>query len=97
MVPERRLTTVRVPEPLLKKFERKDKRSQAALLTCFRQLREDWRQGGGLRTKQLKGRTVDGSPVYEARASRGDRVTFFVDGGVITIENHCTHQQVLGK
>lgn len=64
---------------------------------CVRQLREDWRRQG-LRTKQLQGRIApNGEPVYEARVTRGDRVTFYWDGHVLVIENHCTHKNVLGR
>jgi hypothetical protein len=82
---------VRVPKPLKKKLARKDATSQGAILGCFRQLREDWRHPG-LRAKKLSGRiSATGQPVFEARATGGDRVTFYWDGSMIVIENHCKH------
>lgn len=95
MVPKRPLTPLRVPKPLRKKLTRKSTQSQGAILACVRQLRVDWRRPGGLRTKKLQGRIApNGEPVYEARATRGDRVTFYWDGAVIVVENHCTHDIV---
>jgi hypothetical protein len=29
--------------------------------------------------------------IYHAKVSKGNRVTFFWDGPVIVIENHCNH------
>jgi hypothetical protein len=84
------LTPLVVPKSLRKSFEKKDVVMQGALSACFRQLRIDPHHPS-LRTKRLQGRTVEGKPVFEARATRGDRVTFFWDGPRIVIENHCTH------
>ena len=85
------LTPLRVPRPLQERFAAKPMRAQAAIAGCFHRLRVDWRHPG-LRSKKLKGRrAANGQPVYAARASRGDRVTFFWDGPRIVIENHCSH------
>ena len=84
------LTTVILPKPLKKSFEKKDVKMQSALSACFVRLRTDPRHPG-LRTKRVQGRKVNGNPVYEARASQGDRVTFYWDGPAIVIENHCNH------
>lgn len=60
-------------------------------MACFTQLRTDWRSRG-LRTKKMEGRKApNGETIYEARVTRGDRVTFFFDDGRIVIENHCHH------
>ena len=32
-----------------------------------------------------------GGDLFEARATRGDRVTFYWDGDTIVVENHCKH------
>jgi hypothetical protein len=97
VVPQRRrLTTIRTPRRLKKTFEKKSLSSKAAILECVKKLRVDPRDPS-LRTKKLSGRTVRGQPVFEARVTDGDRVTFYWDGEVIILENHCTHQQVLGR
>lgn len=76
---------MRVPKPLKKKLAKKPPNMQGSILGCFRQLREDpWIPG--LRTSKLGGRDV-----FESRASGGNRVTWFWDGPVIVIENHCNH------
>jgi hypothetical protein len=60
-------------------------------------LREDWRQPG-LKAKKLEGRrAANGADVFEARVTKGDRVTFYWDGPRIVIENHCTHDEVLRR
>jgi hypothetical protein len=93
---ERRpLTPLILPRPLKKKFERKSVESRGAISACLRQLREDWRHTG-LHTHKISGRKVNGSQVFAARVSKGDRVTFYWDGPALVIENHCTHKQVLG-
>jgi hypothetical protein len=85
------LTPVRIPKPLKKKLEKKEHSSQGAIVACIRQLREDWRHNS-LKTKKLQGRTApNGEPVFEARATKGDRVTFYWEGPRIVIENHCHH------
>jgi hypothetical protein len=47
-----------------------------------------------LRAKKLSGRVVDGNDVFEARAGKGDRVTFYWVGKRIVVENHCHHDIV---
>lgn len=91
--PDRPLTPLRVPKPLRKKLGKKSQQAQGAILGCLRQLRVDWRHVG-LRAKKLDGRLVDGNPVFEARATGGDRVTFYWDGPVIVVENHCHHDML---
>lgn len=79
------LAPMRVPRHLKKKMEKKPPEAQAALYACLRQLRENWRHPG------LACNKLGGSDVFHAKASRGDRVTFFWDDGTIVIENHCNH------
>lgn len=62
---------------------------QDAILSCIKQLRIDWRHPG-LHAKKMAGRPG----VFEAKVDHRNRVTFFWDGDVIVIENHCTHQVV---
>jgi hypothetical protein len=80
------MTPVRVPKPLKKRLSKKPPEMQAAIWTCIRQLREDWGHPS-LDSRKLGG--TDG--IYHAKVSRGNRVTFFWDGSVIVIENHCNH------
>jgi hypothetical protein len=84
------LTPLRVPKPLRKKLAKKSAQAQGSIVACIRQLRIDWRYPA-LKAKKLEGRTVDGEQVFEARATRGDRVTFYWEGPRIVIENHCKH------
>lgn len=85
------MTPVRVPRPLRKKLEKKDAKSQGAITACIRQLRIDWHHNS-LRTKKMQGaKNALGGDLFEARATRGDRVTFYWDGATIVVENHCTH------
>jgi hypothetical protein len=63
---------------------------QAAIAACIRQLRVGW-QYPGLRASKPGGASVDGDPVFEARASRGDRVTFYWDGDTMVVHHHCSH------
>jgi hypothetical protein len=90
------VTPLRVPKPLKRKLEKKDAQSRGAILACLVRLREDWRHPG-LRSKRLSGRVVNGEPVYEVRVTRSDRVTFFWDGDVIVVENHCRHDEALRR
>ena len=70
-------TPVVVPKPLKKKFAKKSTVSQGALLGCFKQLRVDWRDNS-LRARKLGGRVAkNGADVWEARVTKGDRVTFY--------------------
>jgi hypothetical protein len=87
---QRPLTPIRIPRPLKKTFAKKDIAMQGALAQCVRQLRLDPRHPS-LRTKRLQGRRVEGNPVFEARVTRGDRLTFYWDGETIVVENHCNH------
>ncbi len=89
-------TPIRTPKRLWKTFEKKDVQSQAAILGCVRQLREDWRDNG-LHAKKMEGRFVDGNPVFEARVTRSDRVTFYWDDDTIVLENHCHHDEALRR
>jgi hypothetical protein len=84
------LTPLRIPTPLRRKLAKKTPQAQGAIVGCIRQLRIDWRYPG-LRAKKLSGRTFNGQPVFEARATRSDRVTFYWHGPRIVIENHCKH------
>ena len=85
------MTPLRVPKPLRKKLAKKDPKAQGAILGCFRQLREDWRSPGLMAKKMGGRRAPNGGPVFEARVTEGDRVTFYWDGPRIVIENHCKH------
>ncbi len=80
------LTSLRVPKNLRKKLEKKTPEMQAAILACLHQLRVDWRHPG-LASSKLGGK----GDIYHAKVGRGNRVTFFWDGDVIVIENHCNH------
>jgi hypothetical protein len=84
------LTPLRVPKPLKKKLEKKPPPMQQAILACLRQLREDWTH------PSLKSSKLGGTNVYHAKVTKGDRVTFFWDGDVIVIENHCHHDILKG-
>jgi mRNA interferase RelE/StbE len=83
------LTPLRIPRPLKRKLERKPPAMQAAIIACFRQLRENPHHPG-LRTSKVGGR----SGVFEARVDQKNRVTFFWEGPRIVIENHCNHDIV---
>jgi hypothetical protein len=84
------LTTVRVPKPLKKKLAKKTPEMQGAIITCLRQLREDWRH------PSLNSSKLGGTNIYHAKVSRGNRVTFFWKDGCIVIENHCHHDILKG-
>jgi hypothetical protein len=84
------LTPLRVPKPLKKKLAKKSPQAQGSIVACIRQLRLDWRYPS-IKAKKLEGRKVDGQQVWEARATRGDRVTFYWEGPRIVVENHCKH------
>ncbi len=90
------MTPVRTPTRLQKSLAKKDVQSQAAILACVHQLREDW-QHTGLHSKKMQGRLVNGNPVFEVRVTKGDRVTFYWDGPVIVLENHCRHDEALRR
>jgi hypothetical protein len=79
------LTVVRIPKPLKKKLNKKPPEMRAAIYTCIRQLREDWSH------PSLDSSKLGGTNIYHAKVSKGNRVTFFWDGPVIVIENHCHH------
>ena len=79
------LTPVEIPKPLKKKLAKKPPAMQAAILVAIRQLREDWRH------PSLDSSKLGGTEIYHAKVSKGNRVTFFWDGPVIVIENHCNH------
>lgn len=83
---------VRIPTTLKEKLRLKPLESQGALLKCFNQLAENPRYPG-LRTSKIQGT----QGVFEARASRSDRVSWEWDQGVIVILNHCKHDDVLGR
>ena len=80
--------TLRVPTPLEAKLNEKPESRRKAIRECFKKLRQNPRHPG-LRTSKVQGR---GGDVFEARASRADRVTWFYDGPIIVIENHCGHE-----
>lgn len=86
------LTRLRVPKPLKKKLAKKTPEMQGAINACLRQLRQDPHHPG-LRTSSVGGR----KGVFEARVSKGNRVTFFWDGPVVVIENHCNHEITGGR
>jgi hypothetical protein len=79
------LTPLRVPKPLNKKLAKKSPEMQGAINACLRQLREDWRHPG------LAASKLGGTEIWHAKVSKGNRVTFFWQDGVIVIENHCHH------
>jgi hypothetical protein len=83
--PEPSLTPLRIPKPLKKKLAKKDRKMQAAILACLRQLREDWQHPG------LESSKLGGTNIYHAKVGRGGRVTFFWEGERIVVENHCHH------
>jgi mRNA interferase RelE/StbE len=83
---------LRIPINLKEKLREKDPRSQGALAKCFHLLGENPRHPG-LRTSKIQG--TEG--VFEARASRSDRVSWEWNQGVIVILNHCQHDAVLGS
>ena len=68
------------------RLKAKTKTKADAILRCVELLLEDPRHPG-LRTSKMGG-TDD---VWEARASRGDRVTFRFGSNRITLLNHCNH------
>jgi hypothetical protein len=79
------LTTLRVPKSLKKKLEKKTPEMQGAVNAALRQLREDWTH------PSLASSKLGGTDIYHAKVSRGNRITFFWDGDVIVLENHCHH------
>jgi hypothetical protein len=79
------LTTLRVPKSLKKKLEKKTPVMQGAINAALRQLREDWTH------PSLASSKLGGTEIYHAKVSRGNRITFFWDGDVIVLENHCHH------
>jgi mRNA interferase RelE/StbE len=79
------LTPVEITRSFKKRLERKTPEMQDAVLACVRQLRIDWRHPG-LRAKKLSG-----TDYFEARVSRGGRLTFIWDGPKIVLLNHCHH------
>lgn len=78
-------TPVEIPRPLKKKLAKKPPEMQGAILAAIRQLRENWRH------PSLASSKLSGTEIYHAKVSKGNRVTFFWDGPVIVIENHCHH------
>jgi hypothetical protein len=83
------LTPMRVPRPLKKSLEKKTPEMQAAIVECFRRLRTDYRHPG-LHAHRVRG-TKD---LWEAYVDQKNRVTFFWDGPMIVVENHCSHKVV---
>jgi hypothetical protein len=84
---------LRVPKRLRKRLRDKPEPVRNAIARCFKRLQEN-PYHPGLRTKKMEGR---GGYVYESRASRADRVTWYWDGSRIVIENHCKHDIVEGR
>jgi mRNA interferase RelE/StbE len=84
---------LRVPKRLKKKLRAKPEPTRRAIAGCLRQLEDDPFHPG-LRTKKMGGR---GGNIFESRASRGDRVTWFWDGPRIVVEDHCKHDIVEGR
>jgi len=82
--------TLLLSDPLAEKLDNKQEPQRRAIRECFKKLRQNPRYPG-LRTKKMQGR---GGLVFESRASKGDRVTWFWDGSRIIIENHCKHDIV---
>lgn len=79
---------IRLTDELENKLDTKSDKRRRAIAHCLERLQENPRHPG-LRTKKVQGK---GGTVFETRASRGDRVTWFYDGSIIVIENHCGHE-----
>ena len=78
---------VRLTKELEDKLDAKSRPQRRAIAQCLERLQENPRHPG-LRTSKVQGRRG----VFEARASRADRITWFWQGSVIVIENHCGHE-----
>jgi mRNA interferase RelE/StbE len=78
---------VRLTKELEDKLDAKSRPQRRAIVQCLERLQENPRHPG-LRTSKVQGRRG----VFEARASRADRVTWFWQASVIVIENHCGHE-----
>jgi hypothetical protein len=87
------LTPLLVPKRLKKKLRNKPEQMQRGILACLKQLRKDPRHPG-LRTKKMTGRRGD---IFESRATKGNRITWFWQGSMIVIEDHCKHDVVEGR
>lgn len=72
-----------------RRLKQKTRSKAAAILRCIDRVVEDPHHPG-LRTSKMGG-TDD---IWEARASRGDRVTFRFGPNRITFLNHCNHDLV---
>lgn len=79
--------TVRLTNELEAKLDAKSISQRMAIAQCLERLQENPRHPG-LRTSKVQGRRG----VFEARASRAERVTWFYEGSAIVIENHCGHE-----
>jgi mRNA interferase RelE/StbE len=79
--------TIRLTQELEDKLDAKSGSERRAIAQCLERLQENPRHPG-LRTSKVQGRR----DVFEARASRAERVTWFYEGSVIVIENHCGHE-----
>ncbi len=79
--------TIRLTQELEDRLDGKSLAERRAIAQCLEKLQENPRHPG-LRTSKVQGRRG----VFEARASRAARVTWFYEGSVIVIENHCGHE-----
>jgi len=83
------MTPLRVPKPLKKSLRKKPPAMQAAIAACIVQLRADHRHPG-LHTHKVRGT----KGVWECYVDQKNRLTFFWDGPMIVLENHCPHKVV---
>lgn len=88
-VNRQRLMEVEIDPTFRKRLRAKTLTRISAITRCVEKLVENPRHPG-LRTSKMGG-TDD---VWEARASRGDRVTFRFGPGRIILLNHCNHDLV---
>jgi mRNA interferase RelE/StbE len=76
-----------IPASFRKTVRRKQAREAGAVVRCVHRLGENPRHPG-LRTKKMQGQP----DVWEARASRSERVTFHYDvEGRIVLRKNCSH------
>lgn len=84
------LTPIEATRPFKKKLDKKTPEMRSAILACVRQLRIDWRH------PSLRAKKLSGTDFFEARVSRGARLTFIWDGPKIVLLNHCHHDILKG-
>jgi hypothetical protein len=81
------LPTIRLAPHLKTTLEAKEVQMQKAIINCLVQLQKSQPGPFPRGTKKMQG----APGVFESRASRGDRLTWEWDNGVIVILNHCNH------